>query len=151
MENEKRSLFGKFKAKLAQALDADNNDVMMESSDPHAVAVAVSSSERSRSSVSLSPEPSHNKNKREETTQHNSPPFSPMASGLPPSIPEEPAVVESEQGQEGEEQKLHPDHDHHNDVSGGPGGEGQSLESSSASGGGEDKGDAHTAESNEGS
>ena len=93
-ENEKRSLFGKFKAKLAQALEGDSEVESDRVTSPERL-----DTEKSRSSISLSTPGRNNgyleqthRNKREDTL---TPPFSPLPPGLPPSIPEEPAVLET--------------------------------------------------------
>ncbi|KAE8347720.1 hypothetical protein BDV24DRAFT_146521 [Aspergillus arachidicola] len=101
-EPEKRSLFGKFKAKVAQVRDG----VMDTERDRTRSPPVHSEAEKSASSQTLSPTPKESSHVRpappapidvtRELKEINSTPVSPLpGSGMPPAIPEEPRTPDS--------------------------------------------------------
>ncbi|KAF5855076.1 hypothetical protein ETB97_010123 [Aspergillus alliaceus] len=101
-EPEKRSLFGKFKAKVAQVRDGvkdserDRTRSPPVHSDPEMSASSLTLSPSSKDTGHLRPAPPPPIDVNKEVKEAQSPPVSPLpGSGMPPAIPEEPRTPES--------------------------------------------------------
>lgn len=105
-DSEKKSFFGRFKAKLAHALEGDTDS---ESERERTKSPVHSDAEGLRSNTSLPPNgkdseddflplteqpPRDTKEEVSNPSTLPNPPFSARPSGMPPSIPEEPAILE---------------------------------------------------------